>query len=447
MSRTDLLALPPRRPRRPVRLWLRRYIRPLGPLTLLCIAAVGAALSLSSCSDGNIPLVSSPAPPPPETPRRLAGLPTVRVKIGGPTASAAVSASGPYRLLVDGKQISESGRPLAETVISRSGGRFQIGARVDQATVVDLVPLDSSIYVSTGGTTYRGLLRLIAQDDSSFIIVNHVDLESYLAGVLPKELYPSWSPQTYHALAVAARTFAYYNIKTIGPRSDFDLGAGEASQMYGGFSAETAKSWQAVRDTHGQIMVIIDDGKERLFLAQYSSACGGVVNGAYVIRNAPRNAALDGGQVCNDCSAAPRYRWSPVTISKADIHSAVLAAYPQQAGVLGGGVKGIRIYDQTPWGRAVWLDLIGASGQPLRLRAEDLRLALLRGPSPEGRNLFSMNCTIRDAGNYIEFSGGHGYGHGVGLCQWGAEGKARAGWEWKKILGFYYPHSRLMTLY
>ena len=63
------------------------------------------------------------------------------------------------------------------------------------------------------------------------------------------------------------------------------------------------------------------------------------------------------------------------------------------------------------------------------------------------KTLYSMNCRLRDLGKQIEFSDGRGYGHGVGMCQWGAEGKAKRGWTSEEILGFYYPGANITPHY
>ncbi|KPJ70441.1 MAG: hypothetical protein AMS14_10690, partial [Planctomycetes bacterium DG_20] len=296
-------------------------------------------------------------------------------------------------------------------------------------------------YLQCGSTLYRGRLHLKPAADKKFLIINHVDLESYLAGVLPKELYPAWSLETYRALAVAARTFAMYHRKHIGSGRDFDLGADTASQVYGGFSAETDKSWRAVQSTHGVVLAYGSEGDRRIFLAQYSSCCGGIVNPAKVLRNVADIEPLRGGQRCEDCQFSRQYRWPPVRVAKLDIFVALKGAYGSKAEALG-GVKAVRVASRTDYGRALWLDVVGSRpGSNLRIRAEDLRLALLRSGVARARKLHSMNCKIRDLGALIEFRDGRGFGHGVGLCQYGAEGKARRGWSAEQILEFYYPGS------
>ncbi len=95
----------------------------------------------------------------------------------------------------------------------------------------------------------------------------------------------------------------------------------------------------------------------------------------------------------------------------------------------------------------MWVDLVGTHGRNVRLRAEDLRLALIRSSLFQGKQIASMNCRIVDVGGAIEFADGRGFGHGVGLCQWGAQGKADRGWKAEEILKFYYPDSTLLPAY
>jgi stage II sporulation protein D len=102
----------------------------------------------------------------------------------------------------------------------------------------------------------------------------------------------------------------------------------------------------------------------------------------------------------------------------------------------------VEVVTATAYGRAVWVDVVG-NGSPVRLRAEDIRLALLSDGPAAAKRLNSMNCRMVDVGDSIEFTDGRGFGHGVGLCQWGAQSKAIKGWSAEQILGFYYPGATL----
>ena len=278
-------------------------------------------------------------------------------------------------------------------------------------------------------------------------MVNYVDVESYLAGVLAVELYHSWDIQTYRALAVAARTFAMYHVITVNPSTPFDLGSDQGAQVYRGLGGETEKAWWAVRNTHGVVLAHGPQDNERIFLAQYSACCGGVVNGAGILRNARNIKPLSGGQVCNDCRKCPRYRWPDVTVPKNKIYRALVSRYPDARKL--GSLASVRVVWAADSGRAVWLELAGTSGRTMRIRAERLRALVSAGIDfPRGKTrLWSMNCRIQNRDNDIVFADGRGFGHGVGLCQWGAQGKAERGWSAERILEFYYPESMRFRVY
>jgi stage II sporulation protein D len=135
-----------------------------------------------------------------------------------------------------------------------------------------------------------------------------------------------------------------------------------------------------------------------------------------------------------------------VLVAKSQIYHDLCLVYPSTNDL--GGVREIQVANVTDYGRAVWVDVIGANpGKSTRVRAEDLRLCLVKGGSQVGKQLYSLNCQMRDMGSVIEFYNGRGYGHGVGICQWGAEGKAQKGWSAEQILGFYYPGSKQTKAY
>lgn len=385
------------------------------------------------------------APPPvgePVAPARR--ISTIRVLLCSESSGglARIATTGGYELTMDGRVVAQSGSPMPAVNVSCRAGQWRIGSGRFAGRRAVLTPADGAM-VRIGGNLYRGSLHLIAGEDDGFQAVNHVGLEHYLAGVLPKELYGNWEAATYEALAVAARTFAMYNCLIASPESDYDVGDNESSQCYGGYSAETDKSRAAVDATRGVVLSHGPPGAERIFLAQYSACCGGRVNGAYVIRHAQRVEPLEGGQVCTDCAGCSRYRWPAVRIRKYDILRALQARY-RDAGRLS-RLDRIEVLTTTDHGRAVWVDVHGG-GSKIRVRAEDIRLSLLSDGPPAARGIYSMNCRMIDRGSVIEFADGRGFGHGVGLCQWGAQAKAARGWTAERILAFYYPGAKLFRV-
>ena len=105
------------------------------------------------------------------------------------------------------------------------------------------------------------------------------------------------------------------------------------------------------------------------------------------------------------------------------------------------------VKSSTSFGRPIWLKLTGGNGKTMDIRAESLRLALLFYRIGRPPKLRSMNCRIEDRGDTIVFSDGRGFGHSVGLCQWGAQAKAAAGWTGEQILDFYYPGAKRFRVY
>lgn len=401
------------------------------PLALLVIVLAGVLCScMPSCGDrDNITLFNSQ--------KFHQDVPIIRVKLGSHSETFLATNAG-YRLSVDGRDVYGADSALRATQIRRSGRNWLINDQAISGDVLELRPFENTLFAYCQ-TYYRGSLVLRALGDDQFIAINHVDMESYLAGVLPKELRSMWLEETYRALAITARTFARYQAVTVGPSNVYDVTDDQASQVYGGYSAETPKSRSAVMATRGQMLVYNGQGQQGIFLAQYSASCGGIVNTAQVLRNAAPLQPLLGGQTCNDCSACPRYRWSPVRVSKSDAYQALVSVYPREAPKIR-RVTDVRVAERTGYGRQLWLDIVGDNGTaPLRIRADDLRLALLRAKVPGASGIYSMNCQIRSVGESLEFYDGRGFGHGVGLCQWGAEGKAERGWKAQQILAFYYP--------
>jgi stage II sporulation protein D len=421
-----------------------RLLRWLPLATVLCGVSLAAVLTFS-CGPGKQPAPSAGPEVPP-------GTPEIRVRLGSTVSTAEIWVPGAVLVRCDGATVLRNREGLQRRTLRRRDGRWLLGRQTIAGEVLVVRGEAPALFGATidegPSTTYRGWLRALPAGPQSFQLVNHVDIESYLAGVLPKELYPGWSLATYKAQAVAARTFALYHKATFGPTHEYDLGGDTAWQVYGGFSAETEKARLAVNATYGQVLAHGEDGQEKIFLAQYSATNGGWVNPAAVLRNAPRIEPLAGGQQDPDGEDCPRYRWATVSIDKSDLHRSLLRSYPSAAARLR-AVERVEVVEETDFGRPLWVRIHGPEGGEMKIRAEDLRLSLLgvSGEVKAAGKLYSMNCRIVDAGEAIEFRDGRGWGHGVGLSQWGAQAKAARGWDARRILAFYYPGAVIVRAY
>ncbi|MBI2104956.1 MAG: SpoIID/LytB domain-containing protein [Candidatus Omnitrophica bacterium] len=274
--------------------------------------------------------------------------------------------------------------------------------------------------ISLNGRRLRGALEIRRQRNQTLLVVNRVSLEDYLRGVLSKEAPDYWPPEVLKAIAIAARTYALYQRLTKAS-GDYDVTGDVMSQDYGGESGEKDATTRAVQSTAG--VIILHRG--RLFPTFYHSTCGGMTEHARVMGDYDLE-PLRGGVACTFCSASPFFRWQR-RLPKADI------AWALRKSVHGsiGAISDFRVTKRTASGRAQEVTIVGER-RTLRLTGFDLRSLLgfehIRSP------LFTVTPV---ADSFV--LDGRGWGHGVGMCQWGAAELARRGFSAGEILAYYYP--------
>jgi stage II sporulation protein D len=276
-------------------------------------------------------------------------------------------------------------------------------------------------------------------------------MDSYLAGVLPKELYGSWSPETYRAQAIAARTFALFQILATGSQRQWDVNNDETSQMYGGIAGETPKSRQAVASTKGQILTATLQNKSGIFCAFYSACTGGASQDPFEAWGdpaIPTLAARKLGPIDNNC---PKFAWPAMTVDKDDITRCVKNwgdrnQFPALQTL--NTIKTVTISKRNAaTGRPTEFTLTDIANKSATIRAEEFRLALINDPLASTPKPLSSNFAIKDNGPSIDLINGRGYGHGIGLSQWGAQALSLKGWTHEQLLTFYYPSAKLKQLW
>ncbi len=290
--------------------------------------------------------------------------------------------------------------------------------------------------------SYSGKLRLICQDDGRIAIVNIIGIETYLAGVVGAEAYSDWRLPALRAQAIASRTYALYNL-SLNRSSSWDIGSNQGSQMYLGKSSSHKRVSQSVGDTRGVVMAYGKRGRERIFPTYYCSNCGGHTQEAasvFGMKVPPLS-----GQFCPYCGKvahADKYRWPAVTIEKWQVNDLLHRRYPDDLKILG-KIVNVQVTRTSEYGRVERMRLTGASGKSIIVRAEDFRLAMLAG----GKDILSSWYELEDLGESWRFSEGRGWGHGVGMCQWGTQAMALSGKDCVEILEFYYPQMQLVRAY
>ncbi len=304
------------------------------------------------------------------------------------------------------------------------------------------------------GQPFPGFIRLLPRtrtqttDANAFDVINHVHLEAYLPGVLDRELYDDWSLATYHAQAIAARSYAIHRIQQYGHTRDHDVEATQASQVYGGRGVNPT-SIRAVLETTGLVLA----ERDRVVPAFYSSTCGG--RGASPADTWGSTIGFDCLQPAVHppwCRRSKHFQWGPVRRDLDDLRRRLADWGKARHSPLAklAAIRTIVVSRRNPLDRPVEFTLTDAAGGRFALLADSFRTACNHAtadrPLRSGLRLLSADIEIAMHAEHVDFSG-RGYGHGVGMCQWGAQGMAEAGHHAEHILGVYYPGAAIQRAY
>lgn len=423
----------------------------------LTAAVLGAVLSIPSLAGGRGPAAIALDRPDVQTVLTASLLlevgaePTVRVGVEVERDRVTIYSPGGLHLAdaLTGQPAGDLGP--GETVRVSSGAGL-LAATAGGVPVSEGLPSvvlrssDPAAPVFVEGKAYRGAIEVRAAQDGRVSAINVLPLEEYLLGVVPLEIGPRTEEEmaAVEAQAVAARTYA---VSRFGSHADmgFDLYGGVEDQVYGGLGVEREESTRAVRATTGKILLY--EGEP--IRAFYHSTCGGRTAAVEEVMDRPpapylksvSDRAPDGTDYC---SASPRYRWTVRwTPSELDsVARAELAAHFRVSAASLGTIERISIVSRTPSGRVRELAFLGA-GSELVLSRLDIRRVL----PDEARILNSTDFAVAEREDGLVEIHGRGYGHGAGMCQWGAIGRARAGQTYETILETYYPGAVLVHAY
>jgi stage II sporulation protein D len=282
--------------------------------------------------------------------------------------------------------------------------------------------LTSDAPIRMNGREYPATLEIVRYGDG-LAIVNELRLDDYVVGVLRAETSERWPVETLRAQAIVARTYAAFLRASSGARP-YHVVATTTNQVYAGHVPASSPIWDAVRDTSGQ--VLLWDGE--LFPAFYHSASGGYTEDprmVFAARNMPALRAIRD----EFSGAAPHFYWT------LDLKLADLSDILRRRGYDVGAVTAIEVTARTPSLRVATLVVHGTRGT-VPLRGNDFRRMV--GYETVKSTLFAIAID----GPVARFSG-RGYGHGVGMSQWGAKGMAEQGYSAEQILEYYYPGATL----
>ncbi len=284
-----------------------------------------------------------------------------------------------------------------------------------QANQIYIQPTGNG-YVFIGDRWYRGAINLV-RTDGGLTAVNNVNLEHYLYSVVGAEMSPNWPLEALKAQAVAARSYALYQ-RERGNNPTYDLGDTQGWQVYKGLETEAPSTYAAVDATAGQVMV--HNGK--IIEAFFHSSSGGHTENVEEVWTEARP-YLRG--VPDYDRGAPVYEWS-TSVSVSQLSNLI-------SGV--GKIVSMQPEKTTKTGRVITMKVIGDSGQRA-IGGEQIQKLL---------GLKSTRFSIQKANGVFQVYG-KGFGHGVGMSQWGAHNLALAGANYQQMLYHYYQNASLAKL-
>lgn len=306
--------------------------------------------------------------------------------------------------------------------LQASRGRISVSHPKLEVSEVRIMPLTKDALIFVGGKLYRGGLEVKVRD-GGLMVVNAIDLEEYLYGVLPQEVPVKWEMAALRAQAIVARTYALYKRKSQA-NGDYDLSAHYLQdQRYDGYSAEHPRASLAVDETRGLVLTCAGT----LIPAYYHAESAGYTENSEDVWSSAHPCLR--AVKADIYPASPYLQWS-VSIPLQDIQAALA-----KSGHRLGGIQGLEPLERSPTGRILRLKISHTRGDTV-LRGTDFRLAL--GPEV----IRSTRFTVEMRGGHALFSG-QGWGHGVGMCQWCSQGMAELGYDHEAILKHYYRGAEL----
>ncbi|MBM0740452.1 SpoIID/LytB domain-containing protein [Phormidium sp. CLA17] len=283
-------------------------------------------------------------------------------------------------------------------------------------------------YVFIGDRWYRGKTCVIPTA-KGLTAVNYVDLEQYLYSVLGGEIFPSWPIESLKAQAVVARSYALYQRQTKA-NSLYDVGDTVRSQVYKGILDETGSTQTAVNATAGEVLT----HQGRIIEAVFHSASGGHTENVENVWTRPLpylKAVPDYDQ------GSPEYEWVK-TFSRSELSARITGV---------GNIISMEPEKTTPYGRVRTMRIVGdagtrtMTGDALRnaLQLKSTKFTVLSDGAVAGTK------SKEQANSTFKIKGG-GYGHGLGMSQWGAHNLAQRGVGYQQIVLHYYKNTILAKL-
>lgn len=355
-----------------------------------------------------------------------------------------------------GKSRDRSGIVINEQRVEKTARGWRMSGDANRFTIEEKglslcsVRRDSHTLTVAGNLKqFTGQASMHAREDISeyaFDVVAHVPMEMYLPGVLAGELFSHWHQAAFAAQAVAARSYATSQHLLRQATSHYDVTDGPSSQVFlGDVTLDVAH--RAVQETAGVVLT----WKDMVVPSYYSACCGGLpaeandAIGPSTLHSIPPLQGHEGEDACTDLAV---HKW---VVDRP--HRYFYRRIARWAGSTNNNsleelrsIRSIVPAQTNQHGRPVQLEIVDRRRKSYAIearhfvRAANSVFSSLPAPIPR---VWSSNLVASKEGTKVELSG-VGMGHGVGLCQYGAQALAGQGESWEKILSWYYPHAKLV---
>ena len=348
----------------------------------------------------------------------------MRVGVAVNSPSVTLGSSTDARILDGQGQPIGSLSAMTPARATRSGSTVQVGTANGSRLFIQPSSSDGLVFINRHW--YRGLVELIP-GEQGVVAINQVGLDDYVSSVIGSEMGHRFPTEALRAQAVASRTYALFhrNLRLDRP---YDLGVDEMWQVYKGVDAESNLTQAAARDTSSQVVTYSGE----LINAVFHSSSGGHTEDVANVWLEPLP-YLKG--VPDYDSNAPVFSWTvPLSLQQL-----------QQAASGIGSITSVEVSQRSPFGRAMQVLIRGSQGQE-EMSAGDFRVRMgLKSTmfTIGGGSATTASLTGGSAGFVVN---GRGFGHGIGMSQWGAASLAQQGWSFQQILGHYYQGTALAAL-
>ena len=276
---------------------------------------------------------------------------------------------------------------------------------------------------------YRGHFAFIKSKKrpGEYLFIIKLPIEDYIGGVLKGEISTSWPLESINAQAIASRTYAHWMIQNKKSKI-YDIKSSVSHQVFKGNVDVHPHFKKALIKTKGIILTHRNEPIQTFFTA----ACGGETEKPKYVWSSTDQLTYFQNIRCPYCTTHPKYQWR-AKMSLSTIEQKLNRR--QKLKKNHGRIKSVRVSRRSPSGRALVIEITTSQGR-VNLSGNAFRLAI------GGTIVQSLRFKLNQRKNHLYFTG-RGYGHGVGLCQWGAKTMAERGYSYQRILKFYYKQSRL----